>query len=102
MVGAVGPAAAVEIGLLAGTPVVIGGGDGACAAAGAGVIEEGSAYNYLGSSAWIGLASRQPIYDPQMRTLTLASLQPGQYCPLGVMQAAGGSYQWLKNRHCAR
>jgi len=100
VVGEVGPGAAGEIGLLAGTPVVVGGGDGACAAAGAGVVEEGSAYNYLGSSAWIGLATRQPVYDPQMRTLTLAALQPDRYCPLGVMQAAGGSYQWLRDTFC--
>jgi xylulokinase len=88
------------VGLLAGTPVVLGGGDGSCAAAGAGVVEEGSAYNYLGSSAWIGIATPRPVFDPQMRTLNLASLQPGRYCPLGVMQAAGGSYQWLRDTFC--
>jgi xylulokinase len=100
VVGAVIPASAGEMGLLAGTPVVVGGGDGACAAAGAGVISEGSAYTYLGSSAWIGISTGQPVYDPHMRTLTLASLQPDRYCPLGVMQAAGGSYQWLRDTFC--
>ena len=94
------PDPAAEIGLLPGTPVVIGGGDGACAAAGAGVVDEGSAYNYLGSSAWIGIATPRPVYDPQMRTLTLAALDPKMYAPLGVMQAAGGSYQWLRDTFC--
>src|SRR5258706_7104837 len=38
---------AAEVGLAPDTPVVIGGGDGACAAAGAGAIGEGLAYNYI-------------------------------------------------------
>ncbi|GAI34446.1 unnamed protein product, partial [marine sediment metagenome] len=28
-----------------------------------GVVNEGDAYNYYGSAAWIGIASREPIYD---------------------------------------
>ncbi len=93
-------AAADALGLAPGTPVVTGGGDGACATLGAGVIDESSAYNYLGSSAWIGVTTAQPVFDPEMRTLNLASLQPGKYYPLGVMQAAGGSYQWLRDTFC--
>src|SRR5262245_29333828 len=45
VVGEVLPQVAEEVGVSAGTPVVIGGGDGSCAAAGAGVVREGSAYN---------------------------------------------------------
>ena len=67
---------------------------------GQGLLMRVSAYNYLGSSAWIGIATNKPVFDPQMRTVTLASLQPGKYCPLGVMQAAGGSFQWLRDTFC--
>ena len=56
VVGEVLPEVAAEIGLNAGTPVVIGGGDGVCAAVGAGVVKEGAAFNYIGSSSWIALA----------------------------------------------
>jgi xylulokinase len=100
IVGKVRSAAAEEAGLLAGTPVVIGGGDGCCAAAGAGVVREGGAYNYLGSSSWIAIASHQPIFDPTLRTFTFAHLQRGVYMPCGTMQAAGGSYQWLRDTLC--
>ncbi len=100
VVGEVLPEAADELGLAAGTPVVIGGGDGACAAAGAGVVREGSAYTYLGSSAWIGTATARPLYDPGMRTVTFAGLAPGSFCPIGAMQAAGGAYQWLRDVFC--
>ncbi len=97
VVGTVLPAVAAEIGLAAGTPVVIGGGDGACAAAGAGVVREGSAYNNLGSSSWIAIAAQTPIFDPLMRTFTFAHLMPGMYMPCGTMQTAGGAYQWLRD-----
>jgi xylulokinase len=100
VVGEVTKNAAEEVGLLPGTPVVIGGGDGACAACGAGVVEEGQAYNYLGSSSWIALASRKPFYDPQMRTFTFHHLAPGLFMPTGTMQAAGGSYQWCRDALC--
>ena len=98
VVGEVTTAAAAELGLRAGTPVVIGGGDGCCAATGAGVVREGSAYNYVGSSSWIAIASAEPIYDPTMRTFTWAHLVPGMYSPCGTMQAAGGSYQWVRDQ----
>jgi xylulokinase len=100
VVGEVTPAAAEETGLAAGTPVVIGGGDGCCAATGAGVVREGSAYNYIGSSSWIALATATPILDPTMRTFTWAHLVPGMFSPCGTMQAAGGSYQWLRDNLC--
>jgi xylulokinase len=100
VVGEITPQISQEVGLKAGTPVVIGGGDGCCAATGAGVVREGSAYNYIGSSSWIAIATSQPIFDPQMRTFTWAHLVPGMYSPCGTMQAAGGSYQWLRDNIC--
>lgn len=100
IVGEVLPGVAEEAGLAAGTPVVIGGGDGSCAAVGAGVVRQGSAYNYIGSSSWIGIATRDPILDPAMRTFTWAHLVPDMFSPTGTMQSAGGSYQWLRDVFC--
>jgi xylulokinase len=100
IVGEVQAQVADEVGLAAGTPVVIGGGDGSCAAVGAGVVREGSAYNYIGSSSWIGIATAEPILDPKMRTFTWAHLVPDMFSPTGTMQAAGGSYQWARNVLC--
>ncbi len=98
VVGEVLPHIADEVGVAAGTPVVVGGGDGACAAAGAGVIHEGSAYNYIGSSSWIAISTDKPIYDPAQRTFTFGHVVPGKVMPTGTMQAAGASYQWTRDQ----
>lgn len=100
VVGELLPEAADEIGLAAGTPVVIGGGDGACAAVGAGVWREGAAYNYIGSSSWIALSTPKPIYDPDYKTFTFGHIVPGMFMPTGTMQAAGASYQWTRDQLC--
>ena len=94
--GEVLAAVADEAGLVAGTPVVIGGGDGCCAALGAGIWRARGAYNYVGSSSWIALASERPVLDPEQRTFNWAHVVPGLYSPCGTMQAAGASYAWAK------
>lgn len=96
--GQVLPEIAAEVGVAAGTPVVIGGGDGSCAAVGAGCVRDGIAYNYVGSSSWISVASRRPILDPSLRTFNWANLQDGMFGPCGTMQAAGSSYQWARDQ----
>ena len=96
VIGEVTAQAARETGLAPGTPVVIGGGDGACATAGAGVVSPLDAYNYIGSSSWISFVSAEPLYDPQQRTFTFAHLDPDYLFPTGTMQCAGGSYDWLE------
>ncbi len=96
VMGEVTRAAAEETGLRPGTPVVIGGGDGACATAGAGVVHPDDAYCYIGSSSWIAFVSREPLYDPAQRTFTFAHLDPAYLFPTGTMQCAGGSFDWLE------
>ncbi len=100
VVGEVTQRAAEECGLAAGTPVVIGGGDGVCASVGAGVVAQGSAYNYVGSSSWIALATEQPIFDPQFKTFTFCHMVPGMYMPTGTTQSAGAAYQWARDQLC--
>lgn len=96
VVGEIQRDAAGQIGLRPGTPVVIGGGDGSCAAIGAGVVYPGAAYCYIGSSSWIQLATAEPILDRSMRTVTWAHVIPDLFVPAGTMQAAGTSYQWAR------
>ncbi|HHV62517.1 MAG TPA: xylulokinase [Firmicutes bacterium] len=97
VVGEVTAGAAEETGLAPGTPVVIGGGDGVCATAGAGVVREGEGYICIGSSSWAALATGEPILDARMRTFTFVHLDDRMYSPCGPMQAGGGSYNWARH-----
>ena len=90
--------AAEQTGLKAGTPVVMGGGDGLCSNVGAGSISPGRTFSCIGSSAWVATTSEKPLFDEQMRTFTWAHIVPGLYSPTGTMQSGGGAYQWLKQR----
>ena len=96
--GPINKAAADACGLLPGTPVVLGGGDGSCACVGAGALAPGDAYHVLGSSSWISGVSVRPLFDPSMRTFNWVHLNPDLYTPCGTMQAAGCSYQWLRDQ----
>ncbi len=91
---------AEECGLAVGTKIVIGGGDGVCASVGAGSIAKNISYNYLGSSSWVSYTSKKPVFDKDMRTFNWVHLIPGYYAPTGTMQAAGNSFDFMKNTIC--
>ena len=93
--GTVTRQAAEQTGLPAGVPVIMGGGDGACATVGAGVVRRGQAYNYVGGTSWVSAVCREPVIDPQMRLFNLCDLAPGRYNVLGTVQCAGSSYEWF-------
>jgi xylulokinase len=96
VIGHVTPQAAQTTGLRAGTPVVIGGGDGACATVGSATVHAGEAYTYIGSSSWLALSTRAPVFDPAQRIVNFAHLDPALCFSLGNMQAAGGAFDWLE------
>lgn len=96
VIGTVTPGAAAATGLLSGTPVVIGGGDGPMGALGAGIVTpESGAYTYLGSSSWVSVASYEPLHDPLMRSMTFNHVIPDRYVPTATMQAGGASLEWI-------
>ncbi len=96
VVGKLTTAAAKHTGLLVGTPVVLGGGDGPMAAVGAGVVApEDAPYVSLGSSSWVSAATTTPLLDPQMRSMTFNHVVPGLFVPTATMQAGGASLSWV-------
>lgn len=98
--GEVSGEAAQACGLAAGTPVVMGAGDGSSASVGAGSVAEGVTYNCLGSSSWIGTTTKKMILDPNQILFNWAHAVPGYISPCGTMQAAGASYAWMKQQLC--
>ena len=92
--GGVTEEAARLCGLIAGTPVVCGGGDGVCAAVGTGAVVENKANLCLGTSSWISYASKTAVYDEGMQIFNFAHVVPGYIMPCGTMQTGGGSLSW--------
>ncbi len=89
--------AAEQTGLSEGTPVVMGGADGSCAAMGAGVLEEGDIFNYIGTSSWVSLTSNRPFFDKDMVTFNFVHVDESKYIPIGTMQTAGSAVDWFTN-----
>ena len=83
-----------QTGLMPGTPVAIGGGDGACTARGAGVVEPGSAYCYIGSSAWVSQILDHPVLDPKARIFNYLDMN-GEDCHVcGTVQCGAAAFDW--------
>jgi xylulokinase len=99
-VGGVLASAAKEAGLVAGTPVVLGGGDVPCAAVGAGVVSPGDAYNYIGSASWVATATSQGVLDLEMRPFSLCHLVPDMYVSQLATYSAGVVHAWFKDQIC--
>ena len=99
--GFVTPEAAKLTGLVPGTRVVCGGGDGVCAAVGTGCVKEGVAHSSMGTSSWISITAKKPIFDEKQRTFTWAHIVPGYVLPTGTMQTGGGAYAWYVDHFCA-
>ncbi len=94
VVGNLNSKSALALNLPEGIPVIAGGGDGACANVGAGVVKPGDIYCCLGTTAWIAYNSVFPIIDSSRRIFNIMSVD-GETCGVfGTMQSAGRSMQW--------
>lgn len=95
IIGKVTPVTAGEAGFPVDVPVVLGGGDGACATQGAGAVKPGDAYLYLGGTAWLATLTAGLQLDPKMRLTAFCSLSPDYYVTYGTVQSAGSSVEWF-------
>lgn len=94
--GHITAAAAAATGLAEGTPVVAGGGDQACGAVGVGVVKKGIASVALGTSGVVFVHDESYEVDAEYRLHSFCHGVPGSWHRMGVMLAAGGSFQWWK------
>jgi xylulokinase len=94
IVGNLTAAAAGELGLLEGTPVVSGGGDVPCAVIGSGAISEGRLHLYLGTSAWVIAVA--PDFNMEAEGITPGiGCDPAGFMLGGEMDNAGGCLKWF-------
>src|SRR4029077_14045552 len=77
--GTLGREAADRIGLVAGTPVVVGTGDVASTQVGAGATEPGKAHLSLGTSGYWGITLAEPLVDPAGRIGPIAHMDPERW-----------------------
>ena len=101
VLGRVTKDAAALTGLAADTPVVGGGADNACGAAGVGAITPGEAVSSWGTSGTVLAPTAQPRVDPKLRAHTFCHVAPGLWYLIGVVLSAGGAFGWYRDQ-CAR
>jgi xylulokinase len=94
--GELSRAAAEATGLLQGTPLVIGGGDQACAAIGAGAIQPQDCFIGLGTGACVMVCLDYPVRDPLLTISCLFHAIPGKYGFEGHTQASAAVLKWFK------
>src|SRR5690606_18911293 len=84
VMGQITPAVARESGLVAGTPVIAGGADNACAAIGSGAVEEGILAVSLGTSGTVIAPTERPARDKLGRVHTFNHAVPDTWYVMGV------------------
>ena len=96
--GALSHKAAEDMGVQAGTPVVMGGADGQCGCLGIAGADTPHAYGYLGSAA-VAYASSPDLVlngNPNLVTINCNAIK-GLYRYYSTMQTAGISFTWLRS-----
>ncbi len=84
-------------GLAQGTPVVGGGGDQPAGAVGNGIVRPGVVSATMGTSGVVFAHTEQLGFDPLGRLQRGCHAVPGAWHVMGVVLAAGGSFQWFRN-----
>lgn len=95
--GDITASAARATGLIAGTPVVGGGGDQAAQAVGVGAVRPGVVALTLGTSGVVFASADHPFVEPQGRLHAFCHAVPGRWHLMGVMLSAAGSLRWYRD-----
>jgi xylulokinase len=100
VVGTVQAAAAAELGLKEGTPVMGGGADNACAAAGCGVVEPGQVLCSVGTSGTVVAPVDLTVGTPGHNVHLFCHVTPRSNYLMGVVLSAGGALRWFRDTCC--
>jgi xylulokinase len=98
VLGHVNHEGAAACGLLAGTPIVGGGADNACGAAGVGVVAPGEGVASWGTSGTLLAPMAEPRVDPGLRAHTFCHVAPDTWYVMGVVLSAGGAFAWYRDQ----
>ena len=95
-IGMITAAAAGELGLAEGTPVIGGGGDASLIGIGAGCLATGDTHVYAGTSGWVSTIVDQPLLDTTTMIAAIIGAQPGKFNYFAEMETAGKCLEWVK------
>jgi sugar (pentulose or hexulose) kinase len=95
--GGLGRDVAASVGLTAGTPVHVGGGDTHVSALGAGAVQEGVTVAVAGSTTPMHLTTCVPKLDLTVRALVSAHLRPGVFAAETNVSTSGSMLRWLRD-----
>lgn len=96
VVGGVRDDVALQLGILAGTPVVTGLPDIATAGPGAGAVRAGEAHLVISTTSWISCAAAAKKTNIFNEITTTASARPGEYLVLDNIDTAGACLDWFR------
>ncbi len=100
VVGGVTAVAAVETGLRAGTPVVVGGADTQLALLGLGITDPGR-FTIVGGTFWQhAVVLDEPLIDPAGRLRTLCHTVPDRWMIEGIGFYCGMVMRWFRDAFC--
>ncbi len=88
---------AERTGLVAGTPVVAGGGDQSANAVGVGAVSPGIVALSLGTSGVVFATTDGPSVESRGRVHSFCHAVPGKWHMMGVMLSAAGSLRWFRD-----
>jgi xylulokinase len=97
VLGGLAPAAAAQLGLLAGTPVIAGMGDLHSAAVGSGAVSDFDAHLYIGTSSWISCHVPFKKTDALTNIASIPSGIPGRYLVADEHETGGACLTWLRD-----
>lgn len=100
VIGEITEQAALETGLVAGTPVVICAGDVAVAQSGAGANRENKVHLCIGTATWVGISTSVFRNDPVKPLWGLCHIDPKKYIISGEMETGGGALMWFRDALC--
>lgn len=101
VVGELTAAAAKEMGLKNGTPVIAGMADIPAAATGSGALEDGDAHINIGTSSWLCLSLSRPRNLGKNGVAAVVSPDADMFLLIGESETAGACLEWFA-RHFAR
>lgn len=98
IIGEVTGAAARDLGIASGTPVIGGTPDVQSAAVGSGAVRDHEGHLYLGTSSWISCHTSTKKSDVLRGIATLPSPLPGRYFVANEQETAGACLTWLRDQ----